>query len=735
MNKKRNRAIILFVLAAIITTAAFITGLKHASFPTYAYTFNSEGPTETKDLYGDMTAEGDITFLGDICGISLGSFNCNGAFGGGSDMVFTITDKKTGEQVLTYGYPMWTHQFDDGRVFIPIEYHADEETTWHVELNLEGITEDHVITVSLTDGELYAASVHRDIATDYSKVIVCYVISLMILGFAAYLYFVRKLPLTNGEPDTPPQITRPKPKLIIAVLIAINIVLTVVFTLVYADSRRYVDAYPDKAGVISLLLTLLVISGILVNALYLINAIRPIGIAKNYLIAALTLGFVMSILIPNICVPDERYHMNNCYAMSNTIMGVEDIENPSRIRKRVTEVDSVDAATAEITNYKYSAIQNGLFKKADNTDYVAAYGNTSRVTNAPVICYLPGAIGISIARLLGLNGVTAMLFARWATLITVTLAIFIAIRKMPVGKAAMACAALIPMSLQEIASTSYDGFIIAAAFIFTAYSLFLILRPDRRNVLDWAVTIASAVVLSLCKGGVYIPLIGLIVLIEFSFESKQKGRLRKAGILLCLALPVILASIVKLIPVITKTMNSNASHSGMVGGLTDLYTAGYALEHKEELVSLLARTLSAKGEVYLQGFIGGRMGLSVYVPSVVMAAFIVIMLLAATRGDPLGKELSRGARIYLAALIAIGFMLIMASMLFASTVKSSPVIMGVQGRYFIPFLALMLILTRSKRLVFKRENDNNFIIAMAMTEFIQIAFVICSVLSLEWFFW
>ena len=858
MNKKRKTVLIVFILAALVITACFIVGIRTSGYHTYAYTFNSEGPTEEVDLFKFRKAEGDITFLGDICGITMGGFNCNGAYSGDEAIRFIVRDSETGTEMLCYDYPLRDHQYDDARVFIPFTYHADEDTTWHIEARCINITREHPVTVSLSDGELYLASVHRDDLRDIVRPVIYYIASLLILGFAAYLYFVRKMPLTNGEKDNPPRIAKSSLKKIVTGMVILNLVFAMVFVLVYSDSGRYIQEkenefaaalcdceevsstsgitmrnsvimllspdldrstdisyeikdnlsgrtldegtvspkdlitagsrfegldnltrieetglkehlvlelnlkamsrsldgdgtctlsltqqgqdihiraydFTNRRNVINLLLTMLVISMLLADTLYLINNIRPIGTAATYLIAALVLGFVMSILIPSICVPDERYHMNNCYAMSNSIMGIEDIEQPSRILKRVTEQDSSEAPTAEVRAAKYNDIYYGLMQKTEETEYTPVYGNTGRVTNAPVVCYLPGAIGITIARLMGLNGVTTMLFARLMTLIAVTLLIYVAVRKMPFAKAAMACCALIPMSLQEIASTSYDGFIIAMAFIFTAYSLFLIAKPDRRSVLDWTVTLASAVVLSLCKGGVYIPLLGLIVLIEFSFEKRPKGKLLKAGAILGLCLPVALAALIKLIPVITKTMRSTTSHSGMVGGLTNVYTAGYLLRHKSGFLALIARTLSAKGEVYLQSFIGGRLGLSVYVPGIVMFAFIIILLLAAMRKDSLGKGFSRGSRIYLASVCLIGFALIFASMLFASTPTDSSILLGIQGRYFIPFLPLILVLTRSKRLVFKDTNDNSFILAISICEVAEIAFAICSILILPGF--
>ncbi|MCR4689560.1 MAG: DUF2142 domain-containing protein, partial [Saccharofermentans sp.] len=80
-----------------------------------------------------------------------------------------------------------------------------------------------------------------------------------------------------------------------------------------------------------------------------------------------------------------------------------------------------------------------------------------------------------------------------------------------------------------------------------------------------------------------------------------------------------------------------------------------------------------------------------------------------------------------------GVALIFASMLFATTPKTSPIILGIQGRYFIPYLPLVLLLTRSKSLCFKRNNDNNFIIAICIAEAVQIAFAACSICTLGGF--
>lgn len=101
---------------------------------------------------------------------------------------------------------------------------------------------------------------------------------------------------------------------------------------------------------------------------------------------------------------------------------------------------------------------------------VPAYTRNA-LANVPILCYLPAAIGFTAARLLGRNMITMVMFARWANLLACAGILCLAIRRMPYGGTCLAVIGLFPKTLQLMASCSYDGMVIAGTWLFIACCL------------------------------------------------------------------------------------------------------------------------------------------------------------------------------------------------------------------------------------------------------------------------
>ena len=90
---------------------------------------------------------------------------------------------------------------------------------------------------------------------------------------------------------------------------------------------------------------------------------------------------------------------------------------------------------------------------------------------------------------------------------------------------------LLPMTLLLSASASYDGFILASAFLFTAYCLDAVYHPESISALNLGVLIVSALLLAMSKGGVYIPMLCLVfMLLKNPVRDSKSALLRRVAI-------------------------------------------------------------------------------------------------------------------------------------------------------------------------------------------------------------
>ena len=91
----------------------------------------------------------------------------------------------------------------------------------------------------------------------------------------------------------------------------------------------------------------------------------------------------------------------------------------------------------------------------------------------PFYLYLVQGFGVFLAKLLDLNNIWMLWFARFFNLLLYSTLSAIAIKKTPILKVPMLIVAAFPLSIIQASSVSADGFIISFSFIIIAYLLYM----------------------------------------------------------------------------------------------------------------------------------------------------------------------------------------------------------------------------------------------------------------------
>mgnify|MGYP002603659162 FL=1 len=131
-------------------------------------------------------------------------------------------------------------------------------------------------------------------------------------------------------------------------------------------------------------------------------------------------------------------------------------------------------------------------------------------------------------------------------------------------------------------------------------------------------------------------------------------------------------------------------------------------------LKLFLRTLDTYGAYYVFTMLGGSLAWlqeNLEAPALLMAAYAVIGALCMQSDKPdtmRGRGLFRGTCAVLFCLCAAGIML---SMCIGHTFDTELVIRGVQGRYFLPVLPLLLIALCSNGLVVRWKNPMMLLIS------------------------
>lgn len=460
-----------------------------------------------------------------------------------------------------------------------------------------------------------------------------------------------------------------------------------------------------------------------------------------YLAAGLSLGALYLLVLPPLSAPDEISHYISAYQLSSRLLG-----QPSNSRSGHVLVRAEDIWLEDVGDmYEYEAGEDGYLRVKEGSSenawvlgniltedtyaqireqgltgrrYPAAAGSGEEdrllvSIYPPVVTtpagYLPQAAGIALARLLRLNSVGLLYLGRLWNLLFFTAMVFFSIRRLPFGKEVMFGVALLPMTLHLSASLSYDVMIMGCMFYLTSVCLDLAYEKEqvsRRDVAVLAILMAAA---GPCKL-VYTALMGLCLLIPVKkFGNWKRWALSAAAVGLAwgLAMAAINTRIILTYATETESYVSWAQETG--------YSLTYLIHSPLRLARMFYQTVLWQAEHYHLTMIGaylGNLDQVLDVPYVLVVFFTGSLLCLAMKKPGESQRMSLGNRAWVWAVCGGCCLAILLSMLIAWTTISSPVISGVQGRYFLPFLPVLLITLKNDVIVLTKNGNRSILYLM-----------------------
>lgn len=476
---------------------------------------------------------------------------------------------------------------------------------------------------------------------------------------------------------------------------------------------------------------------------------KAVRLETVFAAAVLLFGIGYLCVLPPLSAPDEVKHYISAYQLSNRMMGLPAPGEDGKVRVReedwfaedstgeyqpylaeggalATDEDGADGAKVlgqTLTEETYRLIhEKGLsgweeplrVGDAAGSGTGGAAGSGLALSNhQPVVTtpfgYLMPALGITLARLLGLNSLGLLYLGRLMNLLMYTVAAFLAMRRLPFGKEVLFGVGLLPMTIHLSASYSYDVLILAGIFYFTAHCLYLAYEAERVRPADVLILAAVMAVAGPCKM-VYAVFMGLCLLIPVrKFGGWGRWALSAACVLGAWVLAMVLVNSQTIASYATETENyiSWADEAGF--SLTML------LHQPVKLFQMFYNTIIWQAEYWHLTMIGGYLGhvdVVLDVPYLVVILFTVCLLGLTFRkpGDTL--ILTGGKRIWIWVLCAACAGATMFSMLLAWTPVSSRIICGVQGRYFLPFLPILLLTWKNDIVVLTKNADRSILYLM-----------------------
>ncbi len=422
---------------------------------------------------------------------------------------------------------------------------------------------------------------------------------------------------------------------------------------------------------------------------------------RVYLAALFALAAAYMVVYLPMMVPDERAHYFSAYRIANLFLGKGTSLGEKRI---ILRAEDYEILFAPHRNGKLRLQQDMLallhpFNRS--AEYVAS--DASFATNA-VLCYLPSALGIVIARLCNFSGIGVFYMGRLANIVFCLAVTAYIMKKYAMKDAVLFSVMGMPMMLHLMASCSYDAATFCCAQLFVFQVLSLALNGSGGITTRELGTCALFGALLAPAKTVYCPLLLLVFLIPGErFGHKGAGRLAKR------LLPVmagvfslwLTGAVIRWLSTATEVQRLLSQREGghiVIWNGEEGYSLMQLLRDPVDFAFLCGRTLFRKADEFFFGMIGNRLGYDIEMPLVLCVVSFLVFLAAVCLCEKKQAGLRAGGKVF-SLLLCVGCAgCVVLAMTLSWTPLTAETVQGVQGRYFLPLLPLLAFVIRDNRI-------------------------------------
>ena len=459
--------------------------------------------------------------------------------------------------------------------------------------------------------------------------------------------------------------------------------------------------------------------------------VRRVRIETLFLVTVLGLGLFYNVLITPQMVPDEAKHIDMAYRYSNELLGYESLGDTACLMR-------ADDAAMEFTSSpsfrNYRNIYYGLFSTVQDDRMVETEINSN--IEGSILFYAPAVLGMTLARLLHLGTVPMLLLARYLNLTVFALLTWLGMKRLPCGKVTLFLISILPVNLQQCTSFSHDAMVHGILFLYGCLCLEAIYAEEKMNGQRMLLLTVLGVAAVYCKSGSYLPMVLLTLLIPVAAYGSRQMKLIGTGSLFGTVLLAFLMKNAGIVAGITGTteatsvVTSTAGSGGSDAVYATGYTLGYFLHDPLQLIYMVVNTILDKGGFYIESLIGYKLGwVEIETSEMIVILFLFLLFLSvlSTREEVMPITGVQRGTMLVSCLGCAG--LIVLGMLLSWTPMGHVSVEGVQGRYFLPFLLILLTACRN-RMIFLRQKMDRGIMAAAVTgQLLTIAYVIKQVMA------
>jgi uncharacterized membrane protein len=415
---------------------------------------------------------------------------------------------------------------------------------------------------------------------------------------------------------------------------------------------------------------------------------------------------------------DESAHLYRTYQVANGNFVPEKVsqnESGGSIPKGVSDLVTANVLP-EKQNYTFGMIRQEASIRQGSEMLQIEFTN---VSSYPFINYFPQAIGFRLAGLFTDRVLFQLYAARITNLLFLTMAVTFAMHVLPFGRRVFAVFAFMPMVLYAGASLSADVFLLSCAAVFSA---FLVLLFQKQTISDreWIYLGLISGGLALGKQTYYILVLAVVALL---FRRKRKPLPAEAWRVAAILLFVCL--VVGLWGLIAHDVSSQPLQlQRSVGVFSEPeIQKQFILSNPLQFVRAALTTLDQQLFTTMFGSFGVG---NIQMPVAMYYLLFLILFLALgfqSRAKSLGHGLGLVPSLLIAGVVAIHVVATMGGLYVYWTNPGEARVTGLQGRYFIPDLFLLVPVLMNR---YSHTIQSRWVLAGSLTVLVVAIFSIFS---------
>ena len=418
------------------------------------------------------------------------------------------------------------------------------------------------------------------------------------------------------------------------------------------------------------------------------------------LILLITFGLIFNFMNTPLDGYDEHGHFWRAYELS---LGNIKSDPQNKLPNSVIDILFTEEGTYPNRDFDYANLLEKLKLPLNPEDERSfPVGATASYS---LINYFPSVIGVFIARILELNPMIIFYIGRLANLISYITVIYFALKIVPNGriKKIMGLISIFPMCLTLAASYSPDAIIISFTMLTIAYVLKLKFDSNIKEINIRHILIFSifALIPTICKI-VYLFLFGLIFLIP---KEKFKNKYSR---IIYFIFQIVFAIIGYY--VFCNLLRGEGQVSIEKNSIEQL---SYCLANPFIAINIFARTIADYSTDYLCQMIGGF-----NTPTILSIIIFIALLLVVFEKDDNDLKFEKKDKILLGVFSTLQILAVFAAMWVVWSTAKQTYIMGIQGRYFIPTLPLLLLAISSNIFDIKLKNKKVLYVCLMIITFL-----------------